>query len=70
MTTCRLKEEMESDFFAECGFLQSWKKLRNRVLNSPDYELEQRPCLGRSHDPNASEENLILELYIPLRERG
>jgi len=70
VTTCRLKEEMESDFFAEYGFLQSWKKLKNWVLNSPDYELEKRPCLERSHDPLASEENLILDLYIPIRERS
>jgi len=27
VTTCNLKEELESDFFKEKGFLESWQKI-------------------------------------------
>jgi DNA gyrase inhibitor GyrI/DNA-binding transcriptional ArsR family regulator len=69
VTTCRLKEEMDSAFFKEKGFLPSWKKLVDWVMNSTEYEMEKRPCLERSHDPYATEDALILDLYTPIRER-
>ncbi len=67
VTTCRLKEELESEFFQREGYLESWKKLVEWV-DSSKYRQGKHQCLERAHDPNASAEELILDLYCPIEE--
>ena len=66
VTTCNLKEELESDFFRENGYLSSWKKLVEWVESSPysmDYSTQ---CLETAHVPQATVDDLILYLYCPI----
>ncbi|MBU7013657.1 MAG: effector binding domain-containing protein [Theionarchaea archaeon] len=67
VTTCNLKEELESEFFKENGYLESWKRLAEWVENSK-YRYGSHQCLEKAHDPDASDENLILDLYCPIEE--
>jgi DNA gyrase inhibitor GyrI/DNA-binding HxlR family transcriptional regulator len=67
VTTCNLKEELESQFFRENGYLESWKKITEWVESST-YHLGSHQCLEKAHEPGASEDNLILDLYCPLEE--
>jgi DNA gyrase inhibitor GyrI/DNA-binding transcriptional ArsR family regulator len=66
VTTCNLKEETESEFFREHGYLESYKNLKDWVKSSK-YKLRKGPCLERAHDPSASEEELVLEIHMPIR---
>lgn len=66
-TTCKLKEELESEFFQKEGYLESWKKLVNWVKSSK-HRYGKHQCLEKAHDPNASEEELVLDLYCPIEE--
>lgn len=67
VTTCRLKDELESDFFQKEGYLESWKKLVDWVKASK-YTYGTHQCLEKAHDPGASEEALVLDLYCPIEE--
>jgi DNA gyrase inhibitor GyrI/DNA-binding transcriptional ArsR family regulator len=67
VTTCRLKEELESEFFQKEGYLESWKKIVDWVKSSR-YRYGKHQCLEEAHDPNASEEELVLDLYCPIEE--
>ena len=67
VTTCKLKEELESEFFQKEGYLESWKKLVDWVKSSK-YRYGKRQGLEKAHDPNASEEELVLDLYCPIEE--
>lgn len=67
VTTCNLKEELESEFFEKEGYLESWKKLVEWVKNSK-YRYGKHQGLEKTHDPTASEEELILDLYCPIEE--
>ena len=66
-TTCNLKEELESEFFEKEGYLESWKKIVDWVKNSK-YSYGKHQGLEKSHDPTASEDELILDLYCPIEE--
>ncbi len=69
VTTCRLWEEMHSEFGKEHGFLESWKKLMDWIILSEKYEMdESRQCLEKAQNPKASEKGLVLELYQPIKE--
>lgn len=68
VTTCRLKEELESEFFRKEGYLESWKNIVDWVKTSK-YTMGKHPCLEKSHDPGASEDDLVLDLYCPIEER-
>ena len=67
VTTCKLKEELDSEFFQKEGYLESWKKLVDWVKSSK-YKYGKHQCLEKAHDPNASEEELVLDLYCPIEE--
>ncbi len=67
VTMCNLKEETESDFFKKEGYLESWKNLADWVKSSK-YKMGKRQCLEKAHEPGASEEELILDLYCPIEE--
>ncbi len=65
VTTCKLKEELESKFFKKEGYLESWKNLIAWVKSSK-YKFGKNQCLEKAHEPGASEEELILDLYCPI----
>ena len=67
VTTCKLKEEIESGFFQKEGYLESWKKIVDWVKSSK-YKFGKRQCLEKAHDPGASDEELILDLYCSIEE--
>ena len=67
VTTCRLKEELESELFQKEGYLESWKKLVDWVKSSK-YKYGKHQGLEKAQDPNASEEGLVLDLYCPIEE--
>jgi len=67
VTTCKLKEEIESDFFKKEGYLESWKNIVDWVKSSK-YKIGKHQCLEKAHEPGASEEELILDLYCPIEE--
>ncbi|MGD2073113.1 MAG: GyrI-like domain-containing protein [Candidatus Thorarchaeota archaeon] len=68
VTTCNLQEELESEFFKENGFLSSWKKLTDWVKSS-SYSMDcNNQCLEKAHDPDASVDELILDLYCPIKK--
>ncbi|MFW9831136.1 MAG: effector binding domain-containing protein [Candidatus Thorarchaeota archaeon] len=69
VTTCRLWEEMHSDFGKEHGFLESWKKLIDWIILSEKYEMDKsRQCLEKPENPGAPERELVLNLYQPIKE--
>lgn len=69
VTTCRLWEEMHSEFGKEHGFMESWKKLMDWIILNEKYEIdESRQCLEKARNPGASEKELVLELYQPIKE--
>lgn len=67
VTTCNLREEIESEFFKKEGFLESWKNIVDWVKSS-EYEFGSHQCLEKAHDPTASVEGLILDLYCPIKK--
>jgi DNA gyrase inhibitor GyrI/DNA-binding HxlR family transcriptional regulator len=67
VTTCRLKEELESEFFQKEGYLESWKKIVDWVKSSK-YDFAKHQCLEKAHDPGASDKELVLDLYCPIEE--
>lgn len=69
VTSCKLGEEIESEFVKEHGFLESWKKLVDWVILSEKYEMdESRQCLEKARNPGAPEVDLVLDLYQPIKE--
>lgn len=67
VTTCNLKEEIESEFFQKEGYLESWKKIVDWVESSK-YSFGKHQCLEKAHDPDASDEKLILDLYCSIEQ--
>lgn len=67
VTTCKVKEELESEFFQKEGYLESWKKIADWVESS-EYEFGRHQWLEKAHDPEASDEELVLDLYCPIEE--
>ena len=67
VTMCELKEEVESEFFQKEGYLESYKKLADWVKSSK-YKFGKRRWLEKAHDPEASEEELVLDIYCPIEE--
>ena len=67
VTTCKLKEELESEFFKKEGYLESWKNIVDWVKSSK-YKFGKHQCLEKAHEPGASDEELILDLYCPIEE--
>ena len=67
VTTCKLKEEMASEFFKNQGYLESWKNIVDWVKSSK-YKMGKHQCLEKAHDPDAAEEELTLDLYCPIEK--
>jgi DNA-binding HxlR family transcriptional regulator/DNA gyrase inhibitor GyrI len=67
VTTCNLKEEIESEFFQKEGYLESWKKILDWVKAS-EYSFGKNQCLEKAHDPDATEEELVLDLYCSIEK--
>ncbi len=69
VTTCKLWDAIQSEFFQKHGFLESWKNLVDWVILSEQYELDDsRQCLEKAHNPGAAEEELVLDLYQPIKK--
>jgi DNA-binding transcriptional ArsR family regulator len=69
VTTCKLGEELESEYTKEHGFLEPWKKLVEWVILSEKYEIdESRPCMEKTRNPGASVTEVVLDLYQPIKE--
>lgn len=69
VTSCKLGEEMQSDFMKKHGFLEPWKKLRDWIILSEKYEVdESRQDLEKARNPGASEAEIVLDLYEPIKE--
>ncbi|MFX1539794.1 MAG: GyrI-like domain-containing protein [Promethearchaeota archaeon] len=64
VTTCVLKEELESDFFKEHGILESWHRLEEWAKVN-GYSYRGHPGLEKPHDPDAGPD-LVLDLYYPI----
>ncbi len=67
VTTCKLKEEMASEFFKKEGYLESYKNIVDWVKSSK-YTMGKHQCLEKAHDPTASDEELTLDLYCPIEK--
>jgi len=67
VTTCKLQEELASEFFQQEGYLEPWKKLYAWVESSR-YRHGRHQGLEKAHNPGASEEDLVLDLYCPVEE--
>ncbi|UCD96879.1 MAG: hypothetical protein JSV35_02160, partial [Candidatus Bathyarchaeota archaeon] len=67
VTTCNLKEEIESEFFQKEGYLESWKKIVDWVKAS-EYSFGKNQCLEKAHDPGAAEDELVLDLYCSIEK--
>ncbi|MFX1271569.1 MAG: GyrI-like domain-containing protein [Promethearchaeota archaeon] len=48
-------------------FIGAWKYLRDWIKSSK-YEFGDQQCLERAHDPGASEDDLILDLYWSIKK--
>ena len=55
-------------FPVEDDIIPAWKKLAEWVKNSKEYDFDHRPMLEKHLNPKATLENLILELYCPIKE--
>ena len=64
---CRLQEEMASEFFRNEGYLESWKMLHDWV-EAGEYRSGDHQWLEKPQDPEAPEEELVLDLYYPIEE--
>jgi DNA gyrase inhibitor GyrI len=67
VTSCRLEEEINSEFFQREGFLESWKKLfdwaEENQIKSGSHQALEKP-----QEPRAPDEELVLDLYLPIEE--
>lgn len=69
VTSCKLGEELESEYTKEHGFLEPWKKLVEWVILSEKYEIdESRQCLEKTRNPGAPVTEVVLDLYQPIKE--
>ncbi len=64
VTTCVLKEELESEFFRERGFLESWWRLEEWA-KAHGYKYRGHPGLEKPHDPDAGPD-MVLDFYYPI----
>lgn len=69
VTTCKPWEEMQSDYGKKHGFLESWKKLVDWTILSEKYEMDtSRQELEKPHNQDVPFEELVLDLYQPIKE--
>ncbi|MDO8122800.1 MAG: effector binding domain-containing protein [Candidatus Hermodarchaeota archaeon] len=69
ITSCRLGDELESEYTKEHRFLDPWKKLVEWVILSEKYEIdESRQCLEKTRNPGSPVAEVVLDLYQPIKE--
>ena len=68
VATCNLTKELQSEFFKEHGYLESWKNLVDWVKASP-YKIACNQCLEKALDPDPVNEDHILDLYCPIEKK-
>ena len=64
VTTCVLKDELESEFFKKHGILESWWRLEEWA-KANGYRYRGHPGLEKPHDPDAGPD-LVLDMYYPI----
>ena len=62
---CKLFEESQSEFFKKNGILESWSQIFHWVEES-EYQRGTHQYLEKSLNPGAKEEDMILELHMPI----
>ena len=67
VTSCRLLEEVHSEFFQREGYLESWQKLFDWA-EGKQYKRGSHQSLEKPHDPRAPEAELVLELFLPIED--
>ncbi len=69
VASCRLGEEIASEFFRKHGYLESWKNLYDWVKGKENLIFANGQWLERVVNPGASESELMLDLHCPVEER-
>ena len=67
MISCKLLEEINSEYFQREGHLESWKKLFDWA-EEKQIKPGSHQALEKPQDPLASEEELVLDLHLPILE--
>jgi len=67
VTRCNLTKESTSAFLHEHGQLESWANLV-KWFESSGYKKGKHVCLEKSINPNKPDEDLLLDLYLPIAE--
>ena len=65
VTRCNLTKESTSAFLHEHGQLESWANLV-KWFESSGYKKGKHVCLEKSVNPNKPDEDLLLDLYLPI----
>lgn len=67
VTRCNLTKESTSAFLHEHGQLESWANLM-KWFESSGYKKGKHVCLEKSVNPNKPDEDLLLDLYLPIEK--
>jgi len=65
VTRCNLTKEATSAYLHEHGMLESWAKL-GEWFKSSGYKKAEHQWLEKSVNPNKPDEDLLLDLYMPI----
>ena len=67
VTTCKLIDDLPSDFNNKEGYLKTWHKIFDWVKASK-YKFGRHRWLEKPHNPGVPDEELVLDLYCPVLE--
>ena len=67
VTRCNLTKEFTSAFLQEHGMLESWARL-SEWFKSSGYKKGKHQWLEKSVNPNKPDEDLLLELHLPIKK--
>jgi DNA gyrase inhibitor GyrI len=67
VTSCKLLEEVRSAYFQSEGHLESWRKLFDWV-EQKQIKPGSHQALEKPRDPRAPEDEVVLDLYLPISE--
>ena len=67
VTRCNLAKEVASTFMQEHGMLESWFKL-GEWFKASGYKMGKHQGLEKSVNPNKPDEDLLLDLYWPIKK--
>lgn len=67
VTRCNLTKEVQSEFLATYGVLESWHRL-SEWLKESQYEMGVHQCLEKSVNPTDVDADHMLDLYMPIKK--